>query len=243
MRIGLFVAVLVLCTTGLRADPSQSWAGPYFGVNAGGLIGRSEVSRSGTAQRGGSLAVLGVSYQDERSNSALEGAALGGQVGFNWLPAHWLLVGIEADGQWSNADQAPESDFVDDRHSLPWIATARLRLGYASDTWALYATGGLAVGQVDYSFAPPKFLQAPELGTVRATNRRWGWTAGGGAEVLLTDKWSVKFEYLFVDLEEGNTTASGAATSGGVYASYNNTSTSNINEHLVRAGLNVRLGD
>jgi outer membrane immunogenic protein len=55
----------------------------------------------------------------------------------------------------------------------------------------LYATGGLAYGQLSAT-AP---LIPLSWGSTRA-----GWTVGAGAEVALDHNWSFKVEYLYMDL-------------------------------------------
>jgi outer membrane immunogenic protein len=62
-------------------------------------------------------------------------------------------------------------------------------------------TGGLAVGKRDFS----QFIlvePAPGFNNIRnaLSVTKWGWTAGGGLEYALSRNWSVKAEYLYVDL-------------------------------------------
>jgi len=40
------------------------------------------------------------------------------------------------------------------------------------------------------------------LGSLAATQTRWGWTAGGGLEAALFRNWSFKLEYLYVGLQD-----------------------------------------
>ena len=67
------------------------------------------------------------------------------------------------------------------------------------------------------------------------TDSDWnlGWTAGGGAEFAVNERWSVKAEYLYVDLGHG--TCSAAVCSGpGVKSAID------FIAQLVRVGLNYR---
>lgn len=63
--------------------------------------------------------------------------------------------------------------------------------------WLLYATGGLALADVSYSdvLVFPTSSNAASSRTVLA-----GWTVGAGAEWAFAPNWSVKAEYLYVDL-------------------------------------------
>jgi outer membrane immunogenic protein len=72
----------------------------------------------------------------------------------------------------------------------PWLATARLRLGYGFDRWLAYVTGGGAFGKVE----------ATNVGFGSASKSSLGWTVGGGLEYAFPAGWSAKAEYLFVDL-------------------------------------------
>jgi len=89
--------------------------------------------------------------------------------------------------------------------NFPWFGTARARFGYvATPTSLLYATGGLAFGESQYkfNFSQPGAAQVPAPTNYALSNRptRLGFALGGGAETKLDRNWSVKFEYLYVDL-------------------------------------------
>ncbi len=62
-------------------------------------------------------------------------------------------------------------------------------------SWLPYVTGGFAWGHVRYTaddFQPTNSA----TGSATAT----GWTVGGGIEYAITQHWSVKAEYLHIDL-------------------------------------------
>ena len=105
------------------------------------------------------------------SGQDLRGFTGGGQLGYNYqLNPNWV-VGVEADMQYS---QQPA-----------WWGTVRGRVGYlVMPDLLVYGTGGLAYQ-----------LNSQPFNSHRNTV---GWTAGGGIEKMLTDKWSVKAEYLYV---------------------------------------------
>ena len=75
-------------------------------------------------------------------------------------------------------------------HKLDWFGTARVGF-LPTDRVLLYATGGLAYGQLSAT-AP---LIPLSWGSTRA-----GWTVGADAEVALDHNWSFKVEYLYMDL-------------------------------------------
>ena len=81
--------------------------------------------------------------------------------------------------------------------SMPWFGTLRGRVGYAQAGWLLYATSGYAYGEVDTTATAVAGPVAAQLGTNQFAD---GWTAGGGAELALAPRWSVKVEYLHIDV-------------------------------------------
>jgi outer membrane immunogenic protein len=72
-------------------------------------------------------------------------------------------------------------------------------VGYAFSNILLYATIGLAVG-------------SGQVEIVGSTEHKthFGWAAGAGMEVGLTPSWSMRVEYLFVDLAARPYTVTGA---------------------------------
>ena len=83
----------------------------------------------------------------------------------------------------------------------------RLRAGYnPTPDWLLFITGGLAYGRSEYnfSFAQPgaanNFPPSPTTYALRQSSTDIGYAVGVGGEYKLNRNWSVKGEYLFVDL-------------------------------------------
>ena len=97
------------------------------------------------------------------------------------------MFGVEGDIQATGA----EDTFAPWKFSNPWFGTLRGRAGYALNNVLFYGTGGLAFGE----------LQGATFG-LSESHTNAGWTAGVGAEVGLTQQWSAKIEYLYVDLSE-----------------------------------------
>jgi outer membrane immunogenic protein len=110
----------------------------------------------------------------------------GGQIGINWQSGQFVY-GAETDLQGSGASDT----FAAYKFSNPWFGTLRGRVGYAFNNMLVYGTAGLAYGDLKGQFG----------GTVE-THTLAGWTAGIGAEVGFTPAWSVKAEYLYMDLAD-----------------------------------------
>jgi len=163
--------------------PAYSWTGFYIGVNGGGAWGESRYDFTGVGTTTG--------------NFNISGGFVGGTFGYNWQVTNWVL-GIEGDidaADIKGSALCPNPSFtcaVKDE----WLATVRGRLGFlANPNWLIYGTAGGAFGDV-------KATVSPAFGS--QTISRSGWAAGAGAEFMFAPRWSVKAEYLHVDL--GNAT-------------------------------------
>jgi outer membrane immunogenic protein len=194
----------------------------------------------------------------------LNGAIAGLQAGYNWQTGNFLL-GIETDiqisGQRGDGTSAVgifavgQPTIVSTTHTekLLWLGTLRGRAGFASDRWLIYATGGLAYGEVasDGSATATTFFCG---GTVcplsNWSNRvtKAGWTVGAGVEGAVSRNWSLKVEYLYVDL---GTVSTAFATLPGCYGAQgvcspfgagNGNINSKITDNILRVGLNYKFG-
>ena len=133
------------------------------------------------------------------------------------------------------------------KSETPYLGTVRARLGYLiTDRFLVFATGGLAYGQVKTS-ADVGYSYSPSGGGVGGgRSYSWsknttyaGWTVGGGAEYKINKNWSFKTEYLYVDL--GTQTLLNGSTGLGALG-LGGTLNYNLKVHptdnIVRAGLN-----
>jgi outer membrane immunogenic protein len=237
-----------------------NWSGVYIGGNVGYSWGRSETDVSYfTNPAGAPITPPAGSLTSARTN--LDGWLAGGQIGANWQFGQWLF-GVEADAQWSG--QRGSSNFlcaatviggacVPGVTALPagvtgtalglsqdleWFGTARLRLGWLpTQTLLLYATGGLAFGEVETSGILTSFTACCGVATVAGTisETKLGWTVGAGIEGVISGPWTAKLEYLYMDL--GSVSGSFVTpTTPGIRAAFS----SDITDHILRVGLNYR---
>ena len=140
---------------------SFNWTGPYAGINLGYEWGH---------------------ITDSPLNPG--GIAGGAQAGYNWQSGQFVF-GAETDLQLSSADDT----FAPWKFSNPWFGTLRGRAGVAFNNILLYATLGLAYGDI----------KGTMLG-LDETKTHIGWAGGLGMEVGFTPRWSAKVEYLYMDL-------------------------------------------
>jgi outer membrane immunogenic protein len=85
---------------------------------------------------------------------------------------------------------------------LDHALSLRARAGYTPGGGALfYATGGASYGKINHSFATTN--TANSFAEVNDGKRVWGWQAGGGGEVMLTNRVSLGLEYLYNRYNDG----------------------------------------
>jgi outer membrane immunogenic protein len=118
------------------------------------------------------------------SGSRPSGVAGGFQGGYNWQLGQ-LVLGGETDFDLSSANGV----FANYKFSNPWFGTVRGRGGFALNNILFYGTLGLAYGRGHI-----------DQGSLNEDNLHLGWAGGAGLEVGLTRNWSIKAEYLFIDL-------------------------------------------
>jgi outer membrane immunogenic protein len=198
-------------------SPGTNWSGFHVGFSGGGGTGQSSqtdnyhppTTTTGptgptgptaaaapkgptgptgpTGPSGGTLS----GFADGKYN--VGGALLGAGLGYNWQYQSWVF-GLETDLAFASIDGSSQTCGISPHQcgtKLDSLGTLRMNLGPSWDRYWLYATGGLAYGEVhawDSAFG------------VAGSNMRTGWTAGVGIQAMLMPNWSVKFEYLHVDL-------------------------------------------
>jgi len=222
-----------LISSGLAADLSApapvytkapvavvtSWNGFYIGGNIGGISARA----SGTSD------FLDTAASNNPQSNSLSSTNFlgGGQVGYNWQFDPRWVVGLEGDWDWTNTGysfcrqtditSAACTDNGDGFESIgskaKWLATARARLGFTVSNFLFYGTGGAAWGRVETNLAQNCLVDGCGLNSslplaVSSTidHTKAGWAAGLGVEAAIGTHWSVRGEWLHIDL--GNVTDS-----------------------------------
>ncbi|NBJ13881.1 outer membrane protein [Microvirga arsenatis] len=162
----------------VAAVPVFTWTGFYVGVNAG----------YGWNTNDDDVVIPGVGTFEADDEGGFVG---GGQIGYNYQIGSFVL-GAEADIQY--ADIGGDSDFDgifngDDDDDDSWFGTVRARAGVAFDRALIYATGGLAYGEIRNGFSSSDDVSV-------------GWTIGGGVEYAFTNNLTARVEGLYVNLEQ-----------------------------------------
>ncbi len=168
-----------------------SWAGFYIGGHAGYGWGRSTIHDLDDFCLGaGVCPTPSVRY---RFNGALGGA----QAGYNWQSGN-LVFGAEVDVSFAGMKDTltfrpPGPALL--TTEVDWFGTGRLRLGYAIANSLLYATGGVALVHIENRMQSGNIVAA-------TSGVKWGWTAGAGWEYAFASNWTVRAEYLFIEVEK-----------------------------------------
>ncbi len=143
-------------------------------------------------------------------------------------------------------DPGPAARRHPDNQSIKWLSTARARLGWVAPGGSLwYATGGAAWGRVEDTVTliaqPPFFAAGAPMSSV-LTQTKLGWTIGAGAEIPVWERWSLKAEYLYVDLGKMTNSFTSALDPFQAPATAQTTSSvSSIHDHIFRLGVNYHL--
>ena len=148
-----------------------------------------------------------------------KGALAGITLGYNLQTGTWLW-GAEGDIDWSGMKGSADCAGAPTCETKnTWLGTARGRLGYAGwNNWLPYITGGAAFGDIKATTPGPVPVEDQDR-LDRPARRR----------IRLRSNWSVKLEYLYVDLGKFDCGIACGAT--------DNVS---FNANIVRAGVNYR---
>jgi outer membrane immunogenic protein len=182
------------------APAYANWTGFYVGLNAGYGFGKSD-------------------WDVPALSNSPDGFLGGVTLGYNFQTGLWLW-GLEGDVDYSDMKGSSDCFGGSCESKASWLATARGRIGYAGwNNWLPYITGGAAFGDVKAS---------SPFGD--ASKTMIGWTAGAGLEYAMWSNWSVKAEYLYVDLGSFDCGIACGATTDDV----------TFKANVVRAGINYR---
>lgn len=219
LRVAAVAASLVLMPMAAQAgDASEShdWSGAYAGAHAGFLWGT----------------VGYVEPDDPRFgfDADIDGLAGGLLAGYNHRIDQFVL-GVEVDAGLADARFGSRDSGGNGYSAFELAGSARLRarLGLALEGTLLYLAGGLAAARLTVDDTDPGF------GKDRATHL--GWTLGGGVEHAVTDRLTLRVEYLYDDY--GSKTHTIASPAGSpFFPSYE--AKADLTSHTVRMAVAYR---
>lgn len=221
--------------------PATNWSGFYLGVVAGGEFANTSTDFVFAN-------IPGLPGTPTRVSPNGSGGLIGAEAGYNYQIGKFV-GGIEGDVDYARitgqgTSVSPNGFFMaPTQQKINLVGTIRGRVGVlATNDLLIFATGGAAFGDVSMTtaFLPTGILGGNCInsscgnGAVSAT--KVGATVGGGLEYALSNRITVKAEYLYVDL--GHTSTIFPIT----LAVSTMAANSSYQEHVVRAGLNFKLG-
>jgi outer membrane immunogenic protein len=190
--------------------------GKPFIFYVGGAIGEYWLNTEHTHRAINSWDAFPVAQQflNERGSARINGSdfTLSAMMGLDYRGANGLLLGIEADANYlgfhRRVEVAPGQQTFPDGSTgaadfftsvrIAHLETLRLRLGYTFHHTTLFMTGGLALGEVEFS----QSINFPFSSASYADGRQLksGWVLGAGIERQLSRDVSLRAEYLHADL-------------------------------------------
>ncbi|EIZ86572.1 putative outer membrane protein [Methylobacterium sp. GXF4] len=227
--------------------PAPVWTGFYGGLFAGyGAL--DSATRFDCIGPNGVLGAVGCPIIATRKGTD-DAFIAGGEIGYNRLFGAHLLVGGAADYQFTRLWDygAREGTFqavgggdypLSTAHAgqrLDNLATLRGKVGLATGPTLVYATGGLAVGNVRIDSTQALLGQFGPSFDARHGEVRLGYVVGAGLEYAFSEHLSAKVEGLYYNL--------------GSHAVFDDTTDYRIGARastdgfLARVGLNYRFGD
>ena len=227
--------------------PAYNWTGFYGGANVGGAWGTSNAAMTTCIGCGYLVPADAVLFNNNGTASLRPGGFTGGgQIGYNWQ-AGSIVWGLESDFDYLGLKSsssitvpyipafAPNTFTLNQSILTSWLATVRPRVGWTTNNWLFYGTGGLAVTNISYNGSFSDTFGAAETGSISRT--RVGWTVGGGAEWEFASRWSAKVEYLYANFGSLTTTGVNNAFFGAAQVVTHNV---NLQTNIVRFGLNYK---
>ena len=231
----------------------------WSGFHVGGLVGTTLALSDTRAspQRSGSTYFSGADFDQitgdgsgKLSEWKLSGSLKGGH---SWQYGNYL-VGVEASADTLLYDETrrtsvayisqPASRYLlDQRVKADWMATLRLRLGWARDNWLVHVTAGPAVTRltVDTTFNDNFTFGGASnaYGHSSNTTTKLGVAFGLGGDYALKRDWSLTAQYLYTDFGSVKTTTLVSHPGAGAGSSYLDSS-ADLRTHSAMVGLTYR---
>lgn len=225
--------------------PVADWTGFYIGAHAGYGSSDTGVDLSHST---GAIFYNDPFVPDQGSLGSADGFIGGLQIGADRQFGS-VVAGIEVDISW--ADMEADGTFTTPLGSqwkitsnIDTLGTARGRFGILlNPAFLVYGTAGVAWGLVDVrqatTFVDPQGAFLDDGGRTSTDAAHVGYTVGGGLEWAMSRNWSLKAEYLYIDLGDEDYSLQGTTKPGG-NVPYVETFGSDIELHTVRGGINYR---
>lgn len=163
---------------------APSWSGFYIGAHAGYAWADMQSSQS--------VPAVPLSASQDYD---VDGFLVGGQIGGQHQFSNNVVLGAEIDASAVFADDSVNAVVggfpLSTEAELDFLASARIRLGYAAGDFLPYVTGGVALAQWDSDASSPGAFN------VSFDETAFGGVVGGGLQYMVTENWIIGAEGLF----------------------------------------------
>jgi outer membrane immunogenic protein len=209
----------LLCAAPAMAQNATPWTGWYIGGNAGGVWGDASAQIGAAVGPGGGnnvvinpLDVTAINGATTSGSGNTSGFTGGIEGGYNWVSGGFLF-GIESDWDFMDISQRatrtatspllispPITYTLSQEVKSDWLWTLRPRFGFVTDQWLFYGTVGLAVTDVKNTVHFTDSLATPHVVSQDTSDTKTGWIGGLGAAYAWSPEWSIKGEWLYLDV-------------------------------------------
>ncbi|KPL67571.1 hypothetical protein SZ64_05280 [Erythrobacter sp. SG61-1L] len=247
MKLLLIGALCCAASTPAFAQ-TANFSGPYVGVSAGYGVAKSQSDVTLSDD-------WGIEAQDLRdtvidgwsTDQSVDGFAYGGQLGYNAQLGGNFVIGAEASFQFLEGDKtyfrtvtySPSLNYnLANSVDLKNLFALKGKLGFATGSTLIYATGGWATSKADLGASVHSNGNYAKAGG----SSDWldGYVVGGGVEHKFTPHISARLEYNYSDL--GDVTYDTEYLQGSSFAPpgalYSETVTQDLRMHTVSLGVN-----
>jgi opacity protein-like surface antigen len=207
------------CLIGSLQASAQT-SNPFSGFSFGAQGSYISSSRSGT----NSFVLENFPYKLSTSSYSQSGGAMGMHIGYDYVSPMGLLFGAklsysvsDVHGEYIDSVRDGIDQFTSDaQHRLESIAMAQGRIGYATSSWAAYATGGYVISSARNDAGFTRLVPSSTGGAVRLygtwsdVEPQSGWTVGAGGSVMIDDHVSLGICYNFVEYDKDQNGLSGS---------------------------------
>lgn len=213
MKLGKIILTAMLAVCASSAARAQSWTGFYVGLNAGHAWAESKMTTNVAFSSTGYFTGAEIDAINANGSGRVKPSGFTGglTLGYNWHFGHGFF-GFEGDYNHFNSGDSRTVTFIDplpagacgtsscyytlrQNVDVNHLASIRMRGGWASKHWLIYATAGAAHTKFTYNEVfTDTYANAYEASW--QTRSTGGFIWGGGAEVNFGKHWSLKGEYL-----------------------------------------------
>ena len=257
MRFSQFGSSAVIAATLFYSLPGNAsevidWSGLYAGINAGAAVGTAKMNFSPSGSFLGPLAGDIADGNFWRGQRNLDSTSFTGGLYAGYQQKHdRFLFGVETDIDYLGLNDSSSTTAMvatsgntyrlDQKIRTDFFASLRPRVGYLPDSFSgdllLFATGGLTLtgARVNQTFTQINVAYSSQ--GLSDSKLLLGWVGGGGLEYALTERWSIKAEYLYANLGSiENDNASGNAG----FTAFTTDNEMELTSHIFRLGMSFR---